>query len=114
MEGDFQRDFFSSAGFFEIALAFFKTGGLPRLDGTSCEGEVAVGQGEGFVDFDDSPESAAGGAGSQGVIKRKKSRRGFVKITLVAGAVVAIGVKVKIVGVFYEGDGGDPLAVSKA
>ena len=114
LEGDFQRDFFSSAGFFEIALAFFKTGGLPRLDGTSCEGEVAVGQGEGFVDFDDSSESPAGGAGAQGVIKGKKSRSRFVKIPLIAGAVVAIGVEVKMVGVFDDGDGGDPLAVAEA
>jgi hypothetical protein len=43
LERDFEWNFFSSTGFFEIALAFFKTGGLPRFDGTSSEGEVAVG-----------------------------------------------------------------------
>jgi hypothetical protein len=114
LERDFEWNFFSSTGFFEIALAFFKTGGLPRFDGTSCQCEVAVGKGEGFVDFDDSPESTAGGAGAQGVIKGKKSRRGFVKIPLVAWAVVAIGIEVKMVGVFYDGDGGDPFAVAEA
>jgi hypothetical protein len=114
LERDFEWDFLSSTGFFEIALAFFKTGGLPRFDGTSCEGEIAVGKGEGFVNFDYSSKSPAGGAGAQGVIKGKKSRGGFVKITLVAGAVVAIGVEVERVGVFDEGDGGNPLTVAKA
>jgi hypothetical protein len=114
LERDFEWNFFSSAGFFEIALAFFKTGGLPRFDGTSCQGEVAVGKGEGLVDFDDSAKPSAGGAGAEGMIKGKKCRRRFVKIPLVAGAVVAIGVEVKMVGIFDDGDGSNPLSVAKA
>ena len=37
-----------------------------------------------------------------------------MEIPLVAGAVVAIGVEVEMVGVFDEGDGGNPLAIAKA
>ena len=69
LERDFEWDFFSSTGFFEIALAILKTGGLPRFDGTSCQCEVAVGKGEGFVDFDDSAKPSACGAGTHGMVK---------------------------------------------
>jgi len=48
------------------------------------------------------------------MVEGEEGGGGFVKIPLVAWAVVAIGIEVKMVGVFYDGDGGDPFAVAEA
>jgi hypothetical protein len=57
------------AGFFEVLLAILEAGGLPRFDHSACDGQVAVGEGEGLIDFDNSTEAAAGGAGAEGVVE---------------------------------------------
>jgi hypothetical protein len=69
VERNFERDFAAAAGFFEGLLALFVGVGLPRFDHASCDGELAIGQGEGLIDFDNSTEAATCGAGAEGVVE---------------------------------------------
>ena len=110
----FERDFLFATGFFEVLLAFLKAGGLPGFDGTAGQREAAIRKGKRLVDFNDSSETAAGGAGSEGMVEGKKGRGGFVKIPFVSGAVVPVGIEVEVDGILREGDGDYTLAVAEA
>jgi hypothetical protein len=71
VERNFERDFAAAAGFFEGLLTLFVGVGLPRFDHASCDGELAVGEGEGLIDFDNPTEAAASGAGAEGMVERE-------------------------------------------
>jgi len=71
VERNFERDFAAAAGFFERLLALFVGVGLPRFDDASCDGELAIGESEGLIDFDNATKAAAGGAGAEGMVERE-------------------------------------------
>ena len=87
---------------------------MPRFDHASCDGELAVGESEGLIDFDNSTEAAAGGAGAEWVIKGEEGWDGFMEIALIAWAEVAVGVEMGMGWSAGEGDGEDSFAVAKA
>ena len=114
VERNFEWDFAAAAGFFEGLLALFVGVGLPRFDHASCDGELAVGEGEGLIDFDNATEAAAGGAGAEGMVEGEEGWDGFMEIALIAWAEVAVGVEMGMGWSAGEGDGEDSFAVAKA
>jgi hypothetical protein len=114
VERNFERDFASAAGFFEGLLALFVGVGLPRFNHASCDGELAVGEGEGLIDFDNATEAAAGGAGAEGMVEGEEGWDGFMEISLIAWAEVAVGIEMGMSWSAGEGDGEDSFAVAKA
>lgn len=113
MKRNFQGNSFFAAGFFEVLLALLEAGGLPRFDDAAGDGEGAIGQGEGFVDFDDSTEATASGTGTEWVVEREEGRSWGVKVTLITGAVVSVGVELKVGRVLDKRDGGDSFSVAE-
>ena len=114
VERNFERDFASAAGFFEGLLALFVGVGLPRFNHASCDGELAVGESEGLIDFDNTTEAAAGGAGAEGMVEGEEGGDGSMEIALIAWAEVAVGVEMGVGWGAGEGDGEDSFAVAKA
>ena len=92
-----------AAGFFEILLALFEAGRLPRFYDAPGDSEGAVWESQRFINFDDSTKSAASWASAEGMIERKEGGRGLVEITLIAWAVVAIREEMNVGGVLSEG-----------
>jgi hypothetical protein len=92
-----------AAGFFEILLALFEAGRLPRFYDAPSDSQGAVGESQRFINFDDSTKSAASWASAEGMIEREEGGRRLVKITLIARAVVAIRVEMNVGGVLSEG-----------
>ena len=113
MKRNFQGNSFFAAGFFEVLLALFEAGGLPRFDDAASDGEGAIGQGEGFIDFDDPTEATASGAGAERVVEGEEGRGRGVEVTLIPGAVVSIRVEVKVGRVLDQRDGGDSFSVAE-
>ena len=87
---------------------------MPRFNHASCDGELAVGEGEGLIDFDNATEAAAGGAGAEGMVEGEEGWDGFMEIALIAWAEVAVGVEMGMGWSAGEGDGEDSFAVAKA
>ena len=114
VERNFEWDFASAAGFFEGLLALFVGVGLPRFNHASCDGELAVGESEGLIDFDNATEAAAGGAGAEGMVEGEEGWDGFMEISLIAWAEVAVGIEMGMSWSAGEGDGEDSFAVAKA
>ena len=103
-----------ATGFFEILLALFEAGCLPGFYDAPGDSEGAVGKSQRFINFDDSTESAASGAGAEGMIEREEGGRGLVEITLIARAVVAIRVEMNLGGILSKGYCGHTPSVFEA
>lgn len=110
-KGDFKGDAVLAAGFFQILLAILITRGLPGFDDATGESEAGVREGEGFINFNDAAETTASGASAEGMIEGEEGGGGFMKITLIAGAVVTIRVEMRLLGLGDKGNGHDPPAV---
>ena len=113
-KGNFQGNAIFAAGFFEILLALFEAGRLPRFYDAPGDSKSAVGESQRFINFDDSTESAASWAGAEGMIEREEGGRGLVEITLIAWAVVAIREEMNVGGVLSEGYCGHTPSVFEA
>jgi hypothetical protein len=113
IERNFQWNPVLPASFFQVLLALFKAGGLPRFDDSSSQCEVAIGQSQALIDFDDSSKSSANGTGTQGMIKGEESGGRIMKVPFIAGAEIAIRVEMDRGRFFEQGNGEDPFAVTE-